>query len=180
LFEDQLSCADLIVLNKADLIDRDALEQVHRFVEHKKRAPTKIVSAVQGNLPVDLIIGQNVSTQWQQASDLHHHTDREHEHHDHDDFESFIVNVPPARHVAEVEHMVADVMKRYGILRAKGFIAIQHKPMRLVVQAVGPRVQSYFDRHWREDERQYGRLVIIGLNGLDRKAIEEELCGVPA
>jgi cobalamin biosynthesis protein CobW len=49
--------------------------------------------------------------------------------------------------------------------------------MRLAVQGVGPRVDSYFDRPLREEERGSGHLVIIGLKGLDRQRVAARLGG---
>jgi cobalamin biosynthesis protein CobW len=49
--------------------------------------------------------------------------------------------------------------------------------MRLLVQGVGPRIQHYFDREWRDGEARDGRLVVIGRTGLDRLAIETAIRG---
>ena len=49
------------------------------------------------------------------------------------------------------------------------------KPMRLVLQGVGDRLQHHFDRAWRPDEARAGRLVVIGEQGLDRGALEAAL-----
>ena len=47
--------------------------------------------------------------------------------------------------------------------------------MRLLVQAVGPRVTHHYDRAWRPEEDRTTRLVVIGLKGLDRAAVEKLL-----
>jgi cobalamin biosynthesis protein CobW len=60
-------------------------------------------------------------------------------------------------------------------LRLKGFIALSGVPSRLLVQAVGPRLDSYFDRPWRSGEERSGSLVIIGLKGMNREAITADL-----
>jgi cobalamin biosynthesis protein CobW len=59
----------------------------------------------------------------------------------------------------------------------KGFAAIQRKAMRLLIQAVGPRVSHYYDRPWRDAAARQGNLVVIGLKGLDRDAIAKTLLG---
>jgi cobalamin biosynthesis protein CobW len=56
-------------------------------------------------------------------------------------------------------------------------VTVENKPMRLAVQGVGPRVDSYFDRPLREEERGSGHLVIIGLKGLDRQRVAARLGG---
>ena len=194
LFEDQLVCADLIVLNKTDLVGQDEIDSVRKLIDGEKRAGAQVVHAVEGNLPPALIMGQGIGAEDDIAArtlhhnhhghhdhhdhDDHDHGSHSHEPHDHDDFETFVVEMPPARQPQDVERTLADVMKSHGVLRAKGFVAIEHKPMRLTVQAVGPRVQSYFDRRWKDGEPQQGRLVIIGLKGLDSAAIANKLSEV--
>jgi cobalamin biosynthesis protein CobW len=62
-------------------------------------------------------------------------------------------------------------------LRLKGFAAVKDAPGRLLIQAVGPRLNSYFDRPWRADERRSSEIVVIGLKGLDRAEIKVRLKG---
>jgi cobalamin biosynthesis protein CobW len=61
------------------------------------------------------------------------------------------------------------------VLRVKGFAAVTGKPMRLLLQAVGPRVSHQYDRPWTAAEPRQGRLVVIGLKGLDRAAVTQAL-----
>ena len=72
---------------------------------------------------------------------------------------------------------LADMAKAHDVLRIKGFVEARGKPMRLLVQGVGARLQKSFDRPWRPDEAREGRLVIIGEKGLDASAIKELLEG---
>jgi cobalamin biosynthesis protein CobW len=62
-------------------------------------------------------------------------------------------------------------------LRVKGFAAVAGKPLRLLVQAVGPRVTHQYDRPWAASETRAGRLVVIGLKGLDRAGAVQTLLG---
>jgi cobalamin biosynthesis protein CobW len=64
-----------------------------------------------------------------------------------------------------------------GVLRIKGFAAVEGKAMRLVVQGVGRRVSHHFDRPWRSGEDRDGTLVVIGLKGFDRDAVAAALAG---
>jgi cobalamin biosynthesis protein CobW len=64
-----------------------------------------------------------------------------------------------------------------NVLRVKGFAAVTGKPMRLLVQAVGPRVTHHYDRAWTAAEGRQGRLVVIGLKGLDRDGVTRALLG---
>ena len=65
----------------------------------------------------------------------------------------------------------------HDVLRLKGFVDVPGRGRRQVVQAVGDRVQQYFDRPWRDGERRATRLVVIGQRGLDRAAIAAALGG---
>ena len=173
LFEDQLVCADLVVLNKADLVDDGVISDVEALVAKEKRSAARIVRAVSGDLPIDLLLGQGVCAEGDLASRKSHHDHDDEDDHDHDEFESFVLDVPPIADASKFSLRVAQAMEVHDILRAKGFLAVEGKPMRFVVQAVGPRVDSYFDRAWRSDEPRQGRLVIIGLKGMDQKSIAE-------
>ena len=106
----------------------------------------------------------------------HHHDDEDdHEHaHGHDEFESFVVTLPEIVDTRGFLDQMARVIEGHDILRLKGFAAVKDKPMRLTVQAVGPRVDSYYDRPFGEAARET-RLVVIGEAGLDRAAIEAAL-----
>ena len=85
-----------------------------------------------------------------------------------------MVNLPEVTDPAAFAVRVSGVIADHGILRLKGFASVAGKPMRLTVQAVGPRVDHYFDRPLGTDPRGT-RLVVIGQAGLDRAAIEAAL-----
>jgi cobalamin biosynthesis protein CobW len=97
--------------------------------------------------------------------------------HDHDDFESFIVDIPDIAQPAEIVDRIAGAAGAHDILRVKGFAHIKGKPMRLLIQGVGARIQQQFDRAWHAGEDRRGRLVVIGQKGLDRKAIARAIAG---
>jgi cobalamin biosynthesis protein CobW len=171
VFEDQLLCADLIVLNKTDLVDAAARAEVE--AEIKAVVPRgKIVAAREGRLDAALLLGLDARAEDDLAARPSHH-DAEEEH-DHDDFDSFVLDVPalddPDAFVARLKHVAA----AHDVLRMKGFLDVRGKPMRLLVQGVGTRFRQQFDQPWAGAARQ-GRLVVIGEKGLDRDAIAAAL-----
>lgn len=178
LFEDQLACADLIILNKADLLDEAELAHVSETVAHEKRPAAQMVRSVCGKLSADVLIGLGAQAEDDMASRLSHHEQAGETDHDHDDFDSFVVSMPPIEDPRNLSKTLIEMAGEMPVLRAKGFVAVQDKPMRLAVQGVGPRVDSYFDRPLREDEQESGHLVIIGLKGLDRNAVAAKLGGM--
>jgi cobalamin biosynthesis protein CobW len=177
LFEDQLACADLVVLNKTDLVNGDALNQAAAAVNSGKRAAAGLVQTIKGALPPEVLIGLRAGAETDMHSRLSHHEREGEEQHDHDDFDSFLVLLPPLRDAKQFAKDIAAISRSHAILRSKGFLAVQAKPMRLVLQGVGPRVETYFDRPLRGREAEGGLLVFIGCKGIDKQAVAEALGG---
>jgi cobalamin biosynthesis protein CobW len=71
--------------------------------------------------------------------------------------------------------LLQTVVTAHDILRMKGFVEVAGKPMRLLVQGVGSRFRSHFDRAWAPGEKRRSQLVVIGKKGLDREAIVRAL-----
>ncbi|MDO9619396.1 MAG: cobalamin biosynthesis protein CobW [Pseudomonas sp.] len=173
LFADQLASADLVILNKADLLDTAALAAVRAEVAEELPPAVKIIEAHGGELPLDVLLGLNCETELHIEGRKTHHDLEGHEDHDHDEFASFHVELPEAEE-ARLLQALKDAVSKHGILRIKGFAAIPGKPMRLLLQGVGQRFDKHFDRAWQADEPRITRLVVIGQT-LDQAAIEAEL-----
>lgn len=173
VFGDQLACADLVVLNKTDLADHVTMSIARREVRARLRPKAKQIEASFGRVPATILLGLSAAAEDDLASRPSVH-ELEGEH-DHDDFDSFVVAVDMAggidRLVPRLEHVIAT----HDILRLKGFLAIPGKDFRQVVQAVGPRIELYFDRPWHAAEPRASRLVVIGRKGIDRAAIAAAL-----
>jgi cobalamin biosynthesis protein CobW len=180
LFEDQIACADMIVVNKADLLGEAEAEALAARIKSEARAGVQVLRTAMGVLPVEILLGQGASaeTDMDVRGEVHHHHDHDdddddhHHDHGHDEFESFVVTRGEIGDPAIFAEQVAGVIRAHDILRLKGFAAVTGKPMRLTLQAVGPRVDHYFDRLATSRET---RLVVIGEKGLDRAAIEAAL-----
>lgn len=174
LFEDQINCADLIVLNKNDQMDDAARAAAGAQIARELKRAAKVVPASFGAIDPAVLLGLSAAAESDLDSRFSHH-ELEGEDHDHDDFESFHLDLPQ---LARPEDLIAKLMpaiERHDILRVKGFMDVAGKDMRLVLQGVGPRLQHYYDRAWDADEARRSRLVVIGLKGLDRAAIAREL-----
>ena len=173
LFEEQLACADLVVLNKADLVAEADWPGVEARVRAELRPGVKTVRADHAGLPADLLLGLAAAAEDDLESRSSHHDDVED--HEHDDFASFHLDVPPLAEPAAFAERLRAVIAAHDVYRVKGFLAVAGKPMRLVLQGVGDRVQHHFDRPWRADEAPRGRLVVIGPRDLDQAAIAAAL-----
>ena len=174
LFEDQVSCADLIVLTKTDLVEETDTEAIETRIAAEARAGVRIIRADHGTLPVNIVLGLDAAAE-DDGRQSHHETDTGLHDHSHDGFDSFAVTLPSIDDMAAFRRRLDTAIGTHGILRLKGFAEVSGKPMRLVVQAVGPRLDTYFDRPWQEGEARRTSLVIIGAAGLDRNAITAAL-----
>jgi cobalamin biosynthesis protein CobW len=175
VFEDQIACADLVVLNKRDLIDADGVERARTAIAKALPRSVKLVTAADGKVNEALLLGLGVGTEADIANRRTRH-DAEPEH-DHDDFDSFVVPFGEIDDPAALAARIGALAENFDVLRVKGFAAVAGKPMRLMVQAVGARVTHQYDRPWAAAEPREGRLVVIGLKGLDRAAVKRALTG---
>ena len=180
LFEDQIACADMIVVNKTDLLEVAEAEALVDTLRESSRDGVQVVTTAMGKLPVDVLLGQGIGAEGdlEARHELHHHHhDHDEDHgddHDHDAFESFVVTLGEIADTKAFSDQVSAIIGEHDILRLKGFAAVSGKPMRLTLQAVGPRVETYFDQPFGDIERAT-RLVVIGQAGLDHAAIETAL-----
>ncbi len=171
VFEDQLSAADLVVLNKSDLLDVAELGRIEGEIAAAIPRAVKVVHTTEGRLDPAILLGLGAAAEADLAARPSHHDALDGEH-EHDDFESFVV---PVGEIEAPEAWVAGlrgVAEQFAILRMKGFAAVRGKPMRLLVQGVGGRFRQEFDRAWKPGEAREGGVVVIGQTGLDRGAIE--------
>jgi cobalamin biosynthesis protein CobW len=175
VFEDQIACADLVVLNKRDLLDSAGLDRAIASVMRALPRTVKIVTVTDGKVDPAALLGLGIGTEDDIANRRTRH-DAEEEH-DHDDFDSFVVPVPEITDPAALASRVAAVADTHDVFRVKGFVPVAGKPMRLLVQAVGARVTHQYDRPWNASETRKGHLVVIGLKGLDRAAVTRTLLG---
>ncbi len=176
LFEDQLACADMVILNKSDQMTAAERISVERVVADHLRPSVKIVSAIYGAIDARTLLGVEAAAEDDFASRRSHH-DAENAEHDHDDFESFHVELAELASPQALLDRLAAAIASHDILRVKGILAVAGKQMRLVLQGVGGRLQHYYDRPWQPGEARASRLVVIGLKGIDRGAITAALAG---
>jgi cobalamin biosynthesis protein CobW len=175
VFADQIACADLVVLNKRDLLDAARLNTALAAVAGALPRAVKVVTVSDGKIDPAALLGLGVGSEddIENRRTLH---DQEADH-DHDDFDSFVVPLPEIVDPIKLAERVAAVADTHNVFRVKGFVAVAGKPMRLLVQAVGARVSHQYDRPWSGSDRRQGRLVVIGLKGLDRAGVTRALVG---
>ena len=177
LFEDQLNCADMVIVNKTDLLEGTEHDQVTGELKAKVRAGTRLVNTRHGAIDIAALLGVNASAEDDLHNRLSHHEMEGEEQHDHDDFVTFIMPLGEVANREALLERIEQTIASHDILRIKGFADVKGSSARLLVQAVGPRLNSYFDRPWKPGEARGTQLVVIGEKHMDRAAIEASLRG---
>ena len=175
VFEDQLLCADLVILNKSDLMTGEERRSVIDQIGKTLPRAVALVETRNGKVPVKVLLGLGAAAEADlEARPSHHDLEGEH---DHEDFDTFIVDLPVFASPQELVDRMVKAAEAHDVLRMKGFVDIAGKPMRLLVQGVGARIQHQFDRRWPDDGKRQGRLVVIGEKGFDQAAIRTLITG---
>lgn len=169
VFEDQLACADLVVLSKSDLVSAAQLDEIETKLKAELRAGVSIVRS-KGDLAPKVLIGLNAAAEDDMAARAGHHG--EEEDHDHDDFDSIVIKPGTAGDLEAMRARISDALGLEGVLRVKGHARIAGKPAPIVVQAVGARVDLAYAR---PDVSHPEHLVVIGLKGFDADAVRRAL-----
>ncbi len=183
LFEDQVNCADLIILSKSDLLENDKITTVKSVVAKEARNGVQMIASQNGKLPLDVVLGLDMKAEDDNRlshherhhaanGDGHHHHHHEHEH---DDFETFHIDLGEIEDEEALKAKLVETIKTHDILRLKGFVSVKDKDMRLVIQAVGPRLDAYYDRPWEMGEERSSQLVVIGQAGMDQAEIQQTI-----
>lgn len=176
VYEDQLMAADIVVLNKTDLLDDATTARLRGEITAMIPRAVKVVATREGRVDAAVLLGLGAAAEDDLAARPSHH-DALDGAHEHDDFESFVVAVDEIESPEALVARLQDVAHAHQVLRMKGFVAVRGKPMRLTVQGVGPRFRHHFDRPWSVAESRQGHVVVIGETGLDRAAIEAAIQG---
>jgi cobalamin biosynthesis protein CobW len=176
VYEDQLMCADLVVLNKTDMMTTDARDRVTREITAQLPRAVKLLPASEGRIDLAVLLGLSAAAEDDLSARPSHH-DAEDGAHEHDDFESFVVEVPETAAPDALIARLTKVAAAHDVLRIKGFLAVTAKPLRLAVQGVGARFRQSYDRAWAPGEARIGHVVVIGRTGLDHAAIAAGITG---
>ena len=158
VFEDQISCADIVLLSKADLAGEAGLAAARAVIEAEAPRRLPILPMTEGVIDPRVILGLNAKAEDDLAARPSHHDG--HDDHEHDDFDTVVIDIPEIADPADLVARIQRLAREQHILRVKGYIAVTGKPMRMLVQAVGERVRHQFDRPWGSLPRQ-GQLVVI-------------------
>jgi len=170
LFEDQLACADLVLLTKVDRVSSSTRGKVEEWLKTELPSRVKIIACQEGKVNSDVLLGFNAAVEDNlESRPSHHDTEEEHDHDDDINSVYFVAQqeFEPHNLVKKLQELVA----KEEIYRIKGFVAVPEKPMRMVLQGVGDRIEYFYDRAWKKTETRETKLVFIGRE-LDQEKIE--------
>lgn len=159
VFEDQISCADVILLTKPDLAGATGVEKARAVIAAEAPRPLPMVEVAEGVVDARVILGLGAAAEDDlDARPSHHDGVPEH---DHEDFDTVVIAVNEVSSPGELVRRITRLAETQNILRVKGYVAVKDKPMRLLVQAVGSRIRHQYDRPWEPGEDRTGHLVVI-------------------
>ena len=165
LFLDQLTCADLVLVSKSDLIDEEDFAEVTKIVTSKARPNTKVIPVVNGKVDNAILLGIGASAEddLDNRHSIHEeHHKHGHHHHHNDDIKNVLLEYPETNDIKALVKELKALVEKHEIYRIKGFVNIPNKPMRMVLQGVGSRFDYYFERAWGANETRKTSLVVIG------------------
>lgn len=176
VFEDQLACADMVLLTKADLAGPEGVAAARAVILREAPRRVPVIELIEGVVDPRVILGLGAAAEDDVAARPSRHDGQDD--HEHEDFDSAVIAfgeiADPADLVARIETLARD----HHILRVKGYAAVADKPMRLLVQAVGTRVRHQYDRTWRPDEARQTTLVVIAEHDhVDAETVRAVLLG---
>ena len=169
VFEDQIACADIVLMSKADLVSASVMAKARAMVIAESPRKLSILEMSEGRIDPRVILGLGAAAENDLAARPSHHDGEDG--HDHEDFASIMVELPELTDIDVLMSKVVVLAQQHAILRVKGFIAIEGKPMRLLLQAVGERVRTQFDRPWGTEPRRSRLVIIAEHDNIDAEAI---------
>jgi cobalamin biosynthesis protein CobW len=176
VFEDQIACADLILLTKADLAGEAGLAAARAAIEAEAPRRLPMLPLTDGVIDPRVILGLNAAAEGDLDARPSHHDGADD--HEHEDFDSVVIPMPEIADPADLAARIARLAAERAILRVKGHVAVAGKPLRLLVQAVGGRVRHQYDRPWGEGARAGHLVVIAEHDRIDADAIRATLGGL--
>lgn len=173
VFEDQISCADIVLLSKADLAGEVGIAKAKEVVEAEAPRKLPIIAITDGAVDPRVILGLEAAAENDLENRPSHHDG--HDDHEHDDFDSVVVDLGEVEDPQALQDAIVKMAREQNILRVKGYVAVKGKPMRYLVQAVGERIRAQYDQPWGDRPRKSLLVVIAEHDHIDETAIKAAL-----
>ena len=171
VFEDQINCSDVVLLTKPDLVEN--ISDAKNIVIKEMERDVPILEVQNGDIGADVILGVNAAAETDLDNRRSHHDGFDD--HEHDDFDTFSITVPKILDVESFKLVLETIIRENDILRIKGFLRVESKPLNLLVQGVGKRLSVNFT-DTKIPVENTGNLVFIGEKGrIDQDVISAYL-----
>ena len=173
VFEDQISCADIVLLSKADLAGEEGLAKARAVIEAEAPRKLPILPMTEGVIDPRVVLGIGAAAEDDLDARPSHHDG--HHDHEHDDFDSIVVEMGEVSDPQDLQDRIIKMARNRKILRVKGYVAVEGKPMRMLVQAVGERLRAQYDQPWGAQPRKTQLVVIAEHDDIDVAGIHADL-----
>ena len=171
VFEDQINCSDVVLLTKPDLVKN--ISDARNIIIKEMERNVPILEVQNGDIGADVILGVNAAAETDLDNRRSHHDGFDD--HEHDDFDTFSITVPKILDVEKFKIVLETLIRENDILRIKGFLRVESKPLNLLVQGVGKRLSVNFT-DTKIPAENTGNLVFIGEKGrIDQDVISAYL-----
>ena len=171
VFEDQINCSDVVLLTKPDLVKN--ISDARNIIIKEMERNVPILEVQNGDIGADVILGVNAAAETDLDNRRSHHDGFDD--HEHDDFDTFSITVPKILDVESFKLVLETLIRENDILRIKGFLRVESKPLNLLVQGVGKRLSVNFT-DTKIPVENTGNLVFIGEKGrIDQDVISAYL-----
>ena len=169
--EEQIAFADVILLNKTDLVSADELKAVEAKIR-SINAYAKLHHTTKCDIALDLVMARGAFDLERILEIEPEFLGEDHHHHHNDDIQSFSFKIAEPLDHERFTKWIGSVVAVQGvdILRSKGILAFKDEPRRFVFQGVHMLLDGDLQREWKSDEPRDSRLVFIGRN-LDKEAL---------
>lgn len=178
---EQVVYADLIVVNKTDLVDEAALAAIESQTRRINDVAT-MVHASRCDIPLDTLLDRkafDIGRLLFAAPGLQHGAGHHHEH-DHG-IQSISLELPEALDPQRLGTFLSDLLREKGqtIYRCKGIMHVEGAKQRFIFQGVHMYLETAWGKPWEDGEARASRAVFIGRE-LDRDTFEKGLADCAA
>ena len=161
--QEQLAFADVVVLNKADLVDEAQRLTIERRVRDVNPV-ARLLTSANGNVPMQHVLGVDAFALERILALDGDFLVKAHDHGQDDAVESVALLEERPMDLEKLGRWIAGLMIGRGadLLRMKGIIQLTGRDERYVLQSVHQLLDGSFDRPWKAAERRRSELVVIG------------------
>ena len=165
--KEQIAFADMVLLNKIDLINPEDLPELE-FKLRNLNGAARICQTRNSDVDIATVLDLR-SLDVEVRAEKHDHNHRHTE-----DIETVAVTTPGDLDGLKLSHWFRELLAEFGerIMRMKGILNLRKDPDQFVFQGVHMLFEGRPGRAWADDEERLNRLVFIGRN-LDKKKITQ-------